>query len=122
MLAQAHKIKPFRFGFGFGGTGKKSNNKQFDDYGEPFGKSDVITCLLDLDNGQIKFLKNGSDLGNAFTINKQALNSAFFPAVVLKVVVTLVWTNLTVVFRMRKWRSISAKNPLNTSFLKGTSL
>ncbi|XP_063907941.1 ATP-dependent RNA helicase Ddx1 [Zophobas morio] len=73
-----------RFGFGFGGTGKKSNNKQFDDYGEPFGKSDVITCLLDLDNGQIKFLKNGSDLGNAFTINKQALNSAFFPAVVLK--------------------------------------
>ncbi len=26
-----------KHGFGFGGTGKKSNNRQFDDYGEPFG-------------------------------------------------------------------------------------
>jgi len=25
-----------KFGFGFGGTGKKSNNKQFDDYGTVF--------------------------------------------------------------------------------------
>jgi ATP-dependent RNA helicase DDX1 len=38
-----------RFGFGFGGTGKKSNNKQFDDYGGPFGKADIIGCQLDLD-------------------------------------------------------------------------
>lgn len=74
-----------RFGFGFGGTGKKSNNKQFDDYGEAFGKNDVITCLLDLGRGEIKFLKNGVDLGTAFIINQQLRNSAFFPAVVLKV-------------------------------------
>lgn len=74
-----------RFGFGFGGTGKKSNNRQFDNYGEAFGKNDVITCLIDLDGGSVKFLKNGVDLGTAFTINKQMLNSAFFPAVVLKV-------------------------------------
>ncbi|XP_019880521.2 ATP-dependent RNA helicase Ddx1 [Aethina tumida] len=73
-----------RFGFGFGGTGKKSNNKQFDTYGEPFGKCDVITCLLDLDAKEIKFLKNGDDLGRAFTINQQLHNVAFFPAVVLK--------------------------------------
>lgn len=73
-----------RFGFGFGGTGKKSNNKQFDDYGEAFGKNDVITCLLDLDDAEVKFLKNGNDLGTAFRINKQLANSAFFPAVVLK--------------------------------------
>ncbi len=39
-----------RFGFGFGGTGKKSNNKQFDDYGGPFGKADVIGCHLDLES------------------------------------------------------------------------
>jgi ATP-dependent RNA helicase DDX1 len=39
-----------RYGFGFGGTGKKSNNKQFDDYGGPFGKADVIGCHLDLEN------------------------------------------------------------------------
>ncbi|XP_018332939.1 ATP-dependent RNA helicase Ddx1 isoform X2 [Agrilus planipennis] len=73
-----------RFGFGFGGTGKKSNNKQFDNYGEAFGKNDVITCLLDLDKGEIAFLKNGIDLGSAFTVDKQLRNSAFFPAVVLK--------------------------------------
>ncbi|CAH0554042.1 unnamed protein product [Brassicogethes aeneus] len=73
-----------RFGFGFGGTGKKSNNKQFDNYGEPFGKSDVITCLYDGDNGEIRFLKNGTDLGPAFKLNKQQLNTAYFPAVVLK--------------------------------------
>lgn len=41
--------------------------------------------MIDLDKGSIKFLKNGVDLGTAFTINKQLLNSAFFPAVVLKV-------------------------------------
>lgn len=75
----------FRFGFGFGGTGKKSNNKQFDDYGESFGKNDVITCLIDLDNDIVKFLKNGVDLKTAFNINKQIAKSAFFPSVVLKV-------------------------------------
>lgn len=73
-----------RFGFGFGGTGKKSNNKQFDTYGEPFGMHDVIGCFLDLDSMMIKFSKNGSDLGNAFTIPANLRDSAFFPAVVLK--------------------------------------
>jgi ATP-dependent RNA helicase DDX1 len=73
-----------RYGFGFGGTGKKSNNRQFDDYGEAFGKSDVIGCCLDLDNGEIKFLKNGTDLGRAFKISPQLLKETFYPAVVLK--------------------------------------
>ena len=73
-----------RFGFGFGGTGKKSNNKQFDTYGEPFGKSDVIGCLLDLDDLKIYYTKNGVDLGQAFSINPQMKSHQFFPAVVLK--------------------------------------
>ncbi|XP_075234522.1 ATP-dependent RNA helicase Ddx1 [Lycorma delicatula] len=73
-----------RFGFGFGGTGKKSNNKQFDSYGEAFGMHDVIGCYLDLDSMQIKFSKNGTDLGVAFTIPKQLQNATFFPSVVLK--------------------------------------
>jgi len=30
-----------KFGFGFGGTGKKSHNKQFDSYGEV-----SLNCLL----------------------------------------------------------------------------
>ena len=40
-----------RNGFGFGGTGKKSNNRQFDTYGEPFTMHDIVGCYLDYDNG-----------------------------------------------------------------------
>lgn len=46
---------------------------------------DVIGCYLDLDSGEIKFSKNGVDLGKAFTIPQQLKSSAFYPAVVLKV-------------------------------------
>lgn len=73
-----------RFGYGFGGTGKKSNAKQFDNYGEAFGMHDVIGCLLDLSKGEIKFTKNGIDLGVAFTLNAQQKSQTFYPAVVLK--------------------------------------
>uniref|UniRef100_A0A336MTA5 ATP-dependent RNA helicase n=1 Tax=Culicoides sonorensis TaxID=179676 RepID=A0A336MTA5_CULSO len=73
-----------RFGFGFGGTGKKSNNKQFDNYGEAFGKSDVIGCLLDLVKMEISFTKNGQNLGLAFKIPDNLRNETFYPAVVLK--------------------------------------
>lgn len=73
-----------RFGFGYGGTGKKSNNRQFDDYGEAYGKNDVITCLLDLERNEISYLKNGTNLGVAFRINDNLRNETFYPAVVLK--------------------------------------
>lgn len=73
-----------KFGFGFGGTGKKSNSKQFDNYGEPFGMHDVIGCLLDLTSGEIRFSKNGVDCGQAFSLNAQQKSLTFFPAVVLK--------------------------------------
>ena len=52
-----------QFGYGYGGTGKKSNNRQFDDFGGAFGKGDVIGCYLDLDNMEIAYTKNGIDLG-----------------------------------------------------------
>jgi len=73
-----------RFGFGFGGTGKKSNNKQFDSYGRAFGKADVIGCYLDLDSLEIYFTINGEDHGKAFSINPQLKSHQFFPSVVLK--------------------------------------
>lgn len=46
---------------------------------------DVIGCHLDLGSGEIKFTKNGVDLGKAFAIPQQLKSAAFFPAVVLKV-------------------------------------
>jgi len=73
-----------RFGFGFGGTGKKSNNKQFDSYGRAFGKEEVIGCYLDLDSLEIYYTINGEDHGLAFSINSQFRGNTFYPAVVLK--------------------------------------
>lgn len=79
-----HDIGTDKFSYGFGGTGKKSNNKQFDDYGEAFGINDVIGCLLDLQVGEISFTKNGKNLGVAFRIPDNMKREAFYPAVVLK--------------------------------------
>ncbi|CRK88233.1 CLUMA_CG002014, isoform A [Clunio marinus] len=73
-----------KFSYGFGGTGKKSNNRQFDDYGEAFGIHDVIGCLLNLQDGEITFTKNGKNLGLAFRVNDQMKRETFYPAVVLK--------------------------------------
>uniref|UniRef100_A0A182WCL7 ATP-dependent RNA helicase n=1 Tax=Anopheles minimus TaxID=112268 RepID=A0A182WCL7_9DIPT len=74
-----------RFGFGFGGTGRKSNCKQFDVYGEAFGKQDVIGCMLDLDGREVGFSKNGVFLGTAFKLNDgDAKSNSYYPAVVLK--------------------------------------
>ncbi|XP_072107381.1 ATP-dependent RNA helicase DDX1 [Mobula birostris] len=73
-----------KFGFGFGGTGKKSNCKQFESYGEEFTMHDTIGCYIDLDSGIVKFSKNGKDLGHAFDIPSHLMNQAFFAACVLK--------------------------------------
>lgn len=73
------------WGFGFGGTGKKSNSKSFDTYGEPFGINDTIGCYLDLNSGEVSFSKNGKLLGKAFTMADNVKNKALHPAVVLKV-------------------------------------
>uniref|UniRef100_A0AAX7T9L2 ATP-dependent RNA helicase n=1 Tax=Astatotilapia calliptera TaxID=8154 RepID=A0AAX7T9L2_ASTCA len=73
-----------KYGFGFGGTGKKSNNKQFDSYGEEFTMHDTIGCYLDLEKSQISFSKNGNDLGVAFEIPQNLKNQAFFASCVLK--------------------------------------
>ena len=45
--------------FGFGGTGKKSFDKQFDTYGAAFGLNDVIGCALDMDAGAMSFRCGG---------------------------------------------------------------
>ncbi|KAM7445988.1 ATP-dependent RNA helicase ddx1 [Porites harrisoni] len=71
-------------GYGFGGTGKKSFGRQFETYGEPFGINDTIGCYINLDNGSIKFSKNGVDLGKAFEIHQNLQGNTFFAAVVLK--------------------------------------
>uniref|UniRef100_A0A0R3RJZ0 ATP-dependent RNA helicase n=1 Tax=Elaeophora elaphi TaxID=1147741 RepID=A0A0R3RJZ0_9BILA len=73
-----------RNSFGYGGTGKKSYNKQFDNYGTSFTLNDTIGCMLDLDNRTMAFSKNGKHLGKAFDIPETLRNEALYPAVVLK--------------------------------------
>ncbi|KAL3160771.1 hypothetical protein ABBQ38_009184 [Trebouxia sp. C0009 RCD-2024] len=70
--------------FGFGGTGKKSNSRQFDSYGAPYGQNDIIGCMLDCDSGSIAFSKNGEDLGPAFQIPGKLQGSTLYPAICLK--------------------------------------
>jgi len=72
------------FSWGFGGTGKKSFNTNFEDYGAPFGLHDVIGCYLDRDGGTISFSKNGAALGVAFLIPPELSRAPIFPAVTLK--------------------------------------
>lgn len=70
--------------FGYGGTGKRSHNKTFEDYGESFGLNDAIGCLLDLDNRTISYTKNGQPLGDAFILPTNLKGQPIHPAVVLK--------------------------------------
>ncbi len=69
-------------GYGFGGTGMKSNGKRFEKYGEAFGKGDVVGCTLDWNARTISFSKNGADLGVAFRLGNT--QGPLFPAVVVK--------------------------------------
>ncbi len=71
-------------GFGYGGTGKKSHGKKFEDYGERFGMNDVIGCWIDLESKCLGFTKNGIDLGKAYDIPKALWQVPLFPSVSLK--------------------------------------
>uniref|UniRef100_A0A3B4T3L5 Heteroous nuclear ribonucleoprotein U like 1 n=1 Tax=Seriola dumerili TaxID=41447 RepID=A0A3B4T3L5_SERDU len=76
------------FSFGYGGTGKKSADCKFADFGEKFGENDVIGCYIDFDSGdevEIAYSKNGVPLGVAFRTTKEALaGRALFPHVLVK--------------------------------------
>ncbi|KAF5826386.1 concanavalin A-like lectin/glucanase domain-containing protein [Dunaliella salina] len=70
--------------WGFGSTGKKSHQRQFDSYGDVFGKGDVVGVLLDCDTGAVSFTKNGVDLGQAFTLPPFIKGQALYPCICLK--------------------------------------
>jgi len=67
--------------FGYGGTGKKSWNRSFEDYGGPFGKGDVIGMLLDRDAQTVAYTKNGNHLGIAYNIPPQLHHTPLKPGV-----------------------------------------
>lgn len=67
-LAASFDLGTDRHSFGYGGTGKKSHARQFDSYGQEYGKGDVIGCLLDAGEGVITFSKNGEVFPPAFQL------------------------------------------------------
>ncbi|XP_062241556.1 heterogeneous nuclear ribonucleoprotein U-like protein 1 [Platichthys flesus] len=76
------------FSYGYGGTGKKSEDCKFADYGEKFGENDVIGCYIDFDGSEgveMTYSKNGVALGVAFKTTKEELaGRALFPHVLVK--------------------------------------
>ncbi|VUZ40001.1 unnamed protein product [Hymenolepis diminuta] len=80
----SHDIGTDNDSYGFGGTGKKSHRRQFDDYGESFTLNDVIGCYLDLDNRTISWSKNGKRFPKAFDIPQNQVSAGLFPSVSLK--------------------------------------
>ena len=76
-----------RHSYGYGGTGKISEDCKFKNYGKKFGQGDVIGCYLDMncDPIIIKYTINGQEQGVAFKINKSELEGkALFPHVLTK--------------------------------------
>jgi ATP-dependent RNA helicase DDX1 len=72
-------------GFGYGFAGKKSNNRQFTDYGEAYTEGDVIGCYLDCRDWTITYSKNGKLFDTAFQIPITLQKGAFYPTICLKV-------------------------------------
>ncbi|VDP67291.1 unnamed protein product [Echinostoma caproni] len=72
-----------RDGFGITGLqGKKLHADVIENYGEAFGKDDVIGCFLDLDAGVIQWSKNGRMFGPAYWLREEQLkqNEPIYPA------------------------------------------
>ena len=84
-MAAHHELGRDAHGFGYGGTGMKSLNNSFEQYGEKYGNGDVIGCAVDLEEtASISFYKNGVSLGEAFRLPESMVGMVIFPAFVLK--------------------------------------
>jgi heterogeneous nuclear ribonucleoprotein U-like protein 1 len=72
-------------GWGWGGTGKKSHNNNFADYGGTFKMGDVIGCIVDTEQGTISFMKNGQFMGVAFdNVPPSVQETGIFPHLLMK--------------------------------------
>ncbi|XP_071974539.1 heterogeneous nuclear ribonucleoprotein U-like protein 2 [Engystomops pustulosus] len=73
--------------FAYDGRGLKVTSANFESYGESFEVNDVIGCLanLDADPVELSFSKNGTDLGQAFVVDKSTLGEqALLPHILCK--------------------------------------
>ncbi|CAH8633916.1 unnamed protein product [Heterobilharzia americana] len=74
--------------YGYGGTGKKSCNNKFTDYGCAFGEGDVVGSFIEWTNTEavLRFSVNGVDQGECYRVQKSQLGERFalFPHVYVK--------------------------------------
>eukprot|EP00756_Hemistasia_phaeocysticola_P006268 Hpha_TRINITY_DN13754_c0_g2::TRINITY_DN13754_c0_g2_i1::g.142766::m.142766 len=76
-------------GVGYGATGKKSSNDEFDNYGINFQAGDTVVCLANLgaegvDAYSVSYIVNGKHQGVAWRIPKKLQSVPFYPHVLTK--------------------------------------
>ncbi|CAF4426642.1 unnamed protein product [Rotaria magnacalcarata] len=69
--------------FSYDGGRVRKWNVQNSKYGDPWLAGDIISCLIDCDEGSISFKRNGVDLGVAFENIPYGKGVAYFPAISL---------------------------------------
>ncbi|XP_068170917.1 E3 ubiquitin-protein ligase RNF123 [Antennarius striatus] len=69
--------------YAYDGNRVRKWNVTTTNYGKSWAAGDIVSCLIDLDDGTITFCLNGQSLGTAFTSIKTGPGVAYFPAISL---------------------------------------
>lgn len=69
--------------YAYDGNRVRKWNVTTTNYGKSWAAGDIVSCLMDLDEGSITFCLNGQSLGTAFTDIKMGPGVAYFPAISL---------------------------------------
>ncbi|MGH0130865.1 UNVERIFIED_CONTAM: hypothetical protein FKN15_043887 [Acipenser sinensis] len=69
--------------YAYDGNRVRKWNVTTTNYGKSWAAGDIVTCLIDLDEGTISFCLNGQSLGIAFNSIKIGPGLAYFPAISL---------------------------------------
>lgn len=99
---------------------REPNNDYFDDrtfttYGAPFGQGDVIGCLLDRCDQTIRFAKNGTSFGIAFSLPPALHGVPLKPAACGKNFHVRLNTSSTMVYPILGFVPIGSIDPNHTS-------
>ncbi|XP_047202936.1 E3 ubiquitin-protein ligase RNF123 isoform X2 [Girardinichthys multiradiatus] len=69
--------------YAYDGNRVRKWNVTTTNYGKSWAAGDIVSCLIDLDEGTITFCLNGQSLGTAFNNIKMGPGVAYFPAISL---------------------------------------
>jgi ATP-dependent RNA helicase DDX1 len=83
-MAAHYEIGRDSQGFGYGGTGMKSFDGNFEKYGGTYGDGDVVGVCIDWGAMKVSYSVNGQDHGEAFRIPDTFKGTVLFPAILLK--------------------------------------